>query len=257
MLKVEDLRFRYSPRGPLVLDGVDLQLQPGQIGIVLGRNGSGKSTLFKTILGIQKPLSGKVLFEGQDLHAMTRRERARIAAYVPQDIRFGDLTVFDSVLLGRISYFGMRAGADDIAAVEQILQEMDLSDFAARSVEKLSGGERQKIAIARAMAQDPRLMVFDEPTGNLDMANELLILQEAKRLAREKNIAILCSLHDLNQALQLGDRFFFMKQGRVKYACDAQDITEELIRDVYGVAVKIIQAENRKIIIGGDLNENK
>ena len=182
---------------------------------------------------------------------MPRRERARRIAYVPQHIHFGDLTVFDSVLMGRISYFGLKAGLEDYMAVEKILEDMQLSDFANRSAEALSGGEKQKIAIARAMAQNPKLMVFDEPTGNLDIANEQLIIQEAKQLAREKNISILSSLHDLNQALYFGDKFFFMKDGVVKYAGGKDIFTEEIIRDIYDIDVKITQIDNQKVILGG------
>ena len=251
MLKVENLTYRYGKRSPIVLNGVNLTLNQGEIGIVLGKNGSGKTTLFKTILGIQKPLSGSVAFDGVELSRLSRVERAKRIAYVHQDIRFGALTVFDSILMGRISFFGLKAGPEDIDAVEKIMAEMGLTDFAQRNVEQLSGGERQKIAIARAMAQEPKLMIFDEPTGNLDIANEQLIIEEAKKLAREKNISILSSLHDLNQALHFGDRFFFMKDGVVKYACGRQEITESIIRDIYGISVRIVEIDNQKVIIGG------
>ena len=250
MLTIKILRFAYSKHIP-VLKGVTLELQPGQVGILLGKNGCGKTTLFKNILGIEKPGSGSITFGGEDLLKMPRRERARRVAYVPQHIHFGDLTVFDSVLMGRVSYFGMKAGRQDYEAVEKILRDMGLESFAARSAEALSGGEKQKIAIARAMAQEPRLMVFDEPTGNLDIANEQLILEEAKKLARTKNIAILSSLHDLNQALHFGDRFFFMKDGVIQYAGGKEIITEEVINDTFGITVRIVEIENQKVILGG------
>ena len=255
MLKVEDLRFRYGKTAPEVLCGASLELKQGEIGILLGKNGSGKTTLFKNILGIEKPKSGRISFGGENLLKMNRRERARRIAYVPQHIHFGDLTVLDSVLMGRVSYFGMKAGAEDYLAVEKILKDMGLEEFAARSAEALSGGEKQKIAIARAMAQEPRLMVFDEPTGNLDIANEHLIMEEARKLARERNISILSSLHDLNQALYFGDKFFFLKNGVVKYAGGREIVTEDVIRDIFDIRVKIVEINGQKVILGGYLHE--
>lgn len=139
--------------------------------------------------------------------------------------------------------------------VEQVIRDMHLEAYAARNVAELSGGERQKIAIARALAQEPRLLVFDEPTGNLDIANEQLILKETKRLAREKGISILSSLHDLNQAFSFGDRFFFLKDGKVKYSGGRDCIDEEMIQDVFGIRVRIVEIENRKVMIGVE-NEN-
>ena len=252
MLKCEKLSFRYSKAGGEVLQGASLELEQGQIGIVLGKNGSGKTTLFKNILGIHNPKNGKISFDGENLLKMPRRERARRIAYVPQDIRFGDLSVFDSVLLGRVSYFGMKAGNEDYQAVEKILSDMGLSKFAERNVTALSGGERQKIAIARAMAQEPKMMIFDEPTGNLDIANEQLIIQEAKKLAREKNISILSSLHDLNQALAFGDKFFFMKDGVIRYTGGKEIVNEDVIYDIFDIRVKIATIDGRKVIIGGN-----
>lgn len=251
MLNVENLTFRYSKFSRHVLNGASLELKPGEIGILLGKNGSGKTTLFKNILGINKPGSGKILFEGEDLLKMSRKERARRIAYVPQDIHFGALTVFDSIMLGRISYFGLKSGDDDYKAVEKILIDMGLTEYAFRMVDELSGGERQKIAIARAMAQEPKLMVFDEPTGNLDIANEQLIIEEAKKLAKEKNIAILSSLHDLNQALILGDKFFFLKNGVVKYAGGREIITPEVVKDTFDVDVRIREIDGQTVVLNG------
>ena len=252
MLEIRDLSFRYSPRAPLVLDGVDLTLRDGEIGVLLGKNGSGKTTLFKNILGIRKPQGGSIRFDGEDLLSMKRRERARRVAYVPQSIHFGALSVFDTVLMGRVAYFGYKAGREDEAAVETILRDMRLEDFAARNVEELSGGERQTIAIARALAQAPRLLIFDEPTGNLDIANEQLIMAEARRLARGKGIGILTSLHDLNQALEIGDRFFLMKDGRIRREGGEEILTEDVIREIFDAQIRVVEIEGRKIMINGE-----
>lgn len=251
MLTVENLTFRYSKFSRPVLNGASLELKAGEIGILLGKNGSGKTTLFKNILGIHRPGSGRILFEGEDLLKLSRKERARRIAYVPQDIHFGALTVFDSIMLGRISYFGLKSGDEDYRAVEKILMDMHLEEYAFRMVDALSGGERQKIAIARAMAQEPKLMVFDEPTGNLDIANEQLIIEEARKLAKEKNIAILSSLHDLNQALMFGDRFFFLKNGVVKYAGGREVITPEVVKDTFDVDVRIREIDGRTVVLNG------
>ncbi len=253
MLDIKNLSFRYGKRSPLILDGLNLTLKDGQTGVLLGKNGSGKTTLFKTILGFEKQEAGQIIFNGKNLDRLSRRERAEQIAYVPQDVQPGDLSVFDTVLLGRLPYFGLKASKPDEEITADILKEMGLYEFATRSTLELSGGERQKVAIARALVQEPRLLVFDEPTGNLDIANEQLILKEILRVAKEKGIGVLTSLHDLNQALSIGDVFYFVKDGKVISSGDSSIVTEELIKDVYDAEVSIIDHKGKKVIINGEL----
>ncbi len=249
MLEIKNITFRYSRIAPLILDNINLTLEKGEIGILLGKNGSGKTTLFKNILGIEKPESGSILYDGKDLLRLSRRERAGYIAYVPQDIQFGDLTVYDTVLMGRMAYFGLRAGKEDEKITEEVLNDMGLTELASRNANELSGGERQKIAIARALVQEPKLLIFDEPTGNLDIANEQLILKEAKKVAKEKGIGILTSLHDLNQALDLGTKFFFIKEGKIVYSGGPEIVTKEVIKEIFNADVEIIEHDGRFIII--------
>ena len=251
MLSVHHLSFRYGRRSPQVLKDINFELKAGEIGILLGKNGSGKTTLFRNILGICDPDGGDIRFDGEDFLKLSRREKARRVAYVPQEIHFGALSVFDSILMGRIAYFGLKASRSDYKIVERILADMQLTDYAERNVDELSGGERQKIAIARAMAQEPKLMIFDEPTGNLDIANEQLILEEARKLAHDKGIAILSSLHDLNQAMAFGDRFFFIRDGEIRYAGGKEAFTPSVIKDIFDMNVRIVEIEDQRIILGG------
>ena len=249
MLEIKELSFRYSKRAPLVLDKVSLSLNKGEIGVVLGRNGSGKTTLFKNILGLVKPTGGGITFNGKNLLKAGRRERAEYIGYVPQNVEFGSLSVFDTVLMGRMPYFGLKSGRDDEEKTSEMLKEMGMEELAARNVEELSGGERQKTAIARALVQEPELLIFDEPTGNLDIANEQLILREAGRVAKEKGIGILTSLHDLNQALAIGDKFFFLKNGKLLYSGGKEIVSKEIIREVFDADVSIIEHEGKKLVI--------
>ncbi|MCQ2592447.1 MAG: ABC transporter ATP-binding protein [Treponema sp.] len=260
MFRIEKLSFRYGKKSSLVLDNVSMELENGKIGIILGKNGSGKTTLFKNILGLCKPEkvdgfeSGKIIFNDRELSDLSYRKRAQIIGYVPQQIHFGELCVFDSILAGRISYFGFKAGKKDFDEVERVINELELEKIAYKNAEELSGGEKQKVAIARALVQNPEILIFDEPTGNLDIANEYLIIEEAKKIAREKGITILASLHDMNLALNMGDRFFFLKDGKIKYSGDESVFSAEIIQDVFGIKAKIVEIDDRKVVVGG-INE--
>ncbi len=253
MFKISDLSFGYRKNDNLVLNGLDLELADGEVGVLLGPNGSGKTTLFKNIIGLEKPAGGNIAFDGADLGKMSGAERARLIGYVPQDITFGALSVYESVMVGRLSFFGYRPSAADRKAVDDVLMKMGLKDFADRNVDRLSGGERQKIAIARALAQEPKLLIFDEPTGNLDISNEFLILKEARRLSKDYKISILTAIHDLNRAFSFGDRFFFLKDGKIKYNVTREEITEDMIKDVFNANVRILNIDGEKYIIGEKL----
>ena len=238
MLTIQGLSYRYGRRGTPVLNGVDLTLARGEIGILLGRNGCGKTTLFRNILGLCTPDSGSIRLDGLEMTSLSPRRRARYIACVPQDICFGALTVFDSVLLGRLSRFGLQAGAADHAAASQVLEELGLSALSDRNVTELSGGERQKVAIARALVQE-------------DIANEQLLMRLAKKAAQERHIAVLSSLHDLNQALSLGDRFFFLKGGVITCAVPRDGVTSGILRDTLGGDLRLVEVEGERIVLHG------
>lgn len=257
MLEINNLHVRYGKRSPEVLRGVDLSLADGEIGILLGRNGAGKSTLFKAVLGERKPESGSILLNEVPVASMSAREKAKHIAVVPQNVSFGDLSVFDSVLTGRLPYFGIHPGKADSDAVLKVLKEMGLTELSGCSAEKLSGGEKQKVAIARAIVGDPDLIIFDEPTGNLDLANERLLLNQAERLAAERGITVLCALHDLNEAIALGDKFFFLKDGKIRYSGGKELFTEEVIEDTFGVKTKVLEMDGRFIVKGENKNASE
>jgi len=236
---------------------VNFSLERGEIGVLLGKNGCGKSTLFKLLVGILKPLSGEILFDEENLFAMKKNKRARKIAYVSQNIKFGDLSVYDSILSGRSSLFGFSAKKQDYEVTEKIIRMLNLDDFSKRNVNQLSGGEKQKVAIARALVQKPELLVFDEPTANLDIGNEQSILDDIKKIAKENNIGVLLSLHVPTIASFFGDKFFLMKNHEVKYSGGQEIISPETLSDVYDANVEIEKINNRKFIyIKGDKNEN-
>lgn len=251
MLKISNLSFAYKKNNN-VLNDINLSLKNKSIGVVLGKNGSGKSTLFKNILGILKPNQGDIKLNDLDMINIKKDLRAKKISYVPQDITFGSLSVFDSVLLGRITYFNYIVKDEDIKIVNDIIHEMKLDKIALKNVNELSGGERQKVAIARALVQEPELIIFDEPTGNLDIYNEKLILDEAKKIVKNKDVSILISLHDLNLAYEFADEFYFIKEGKIIYQGDKEVFNEENIKETFDLNVKLINVENKKIVMIGD-----
>ena len=253
MLSVTNLRFSYKKDKP-VLNGINLSLNDGEIGVLLGKNGAGKSTLFKCILGLLK-YDGEIKINNVDLKTLSTLERAKLVGYVPQENAFGNLSVYDSVMVGRISHFNFVSKKEDRDVVSSILKELDIESLSMKNVSELSGGERQKVSIARALAQEPKILIFDEPTANLDINNEQLIFNLAKKIAKNRNISILIAIHNLNFAMDFGDKFLMMKDGLIKYDGSSDVLNEDTIFDIFNVKTTIININGQKGIFVGGKNE--
>ena len=240
MVEVKDVSFRYKPAGPDILHNVSFELDDGNCLAILGNNGAGKSTLLKCIDRILPAGSGTVLVDGTDVFTLGKRELARNIAYVAQNARAADMTVYDSVLLGRRPYIGWDATEHDREVVREVIDLMGIGDYELRSVAELSGGEAQKVMLARALAQEPRLLLLDEPTSNLDPRNQHEALRTVRRVAKERNISVCIILHDLNLAIRYCDRFLFLKDSEVNAYGGEEVMTPENIEAVYRMHVHIM-----------------
>ncbi|WP_373499795.1 ABC transporter ATP-binding protein [Desulfococcus sp.] len=247
ILDVSGIRFAYNSHP--VLAGIGFSVAPGRVLGILGRNGAGKSTLLKCLNRILRPQSGGVLLEGEDLLAMTRREAARRVGYVPQRHGTDPLTVYEAVLLGRKPHMGWTVSADDCRRVETILAQMGLTRLSSRPVSDLSGGEVQKVMIARALAQTPRALLLDEPTSNLDLKNQLEVMDLIRGIARNQGLSAVVSIHDLNLAVRFADTFLFLKDHRVYALVEKEGLTADIIREVYGVEVTLRQVNGKTVVI--------
>ena len=246
MLETRDMRFSYTSERK-ILDGVGFECEPGDVVAVLGNNGAGKSTLIKCMDRILTPETGAVLVDGQDLLTLTRREHAKCAAYVPQTPPKGSLTVFDAVLLGRRPYITWDATAHDKDVVNEALELLRLTDYALRRVDELSGGEQQKVAIARALA--PRVLLLDEPTSSLDPRNQHETMQTVRRIAHEKGICAVVILHDLNLAIRYCDKFLFLKDSEVFAYGGREVMNSENIEEVYRMHVHILEYMGIPVVV--------
>ena len=234
-LRVEDLSFGYG--GKPIGREVGFALEPGEVICLLGPNGGGKTTLFKTMLGLLRPLGGA------DIAGWKRETLARHIAYVPQaHSAFFPFTVRDIVLMGRASRVGLFAtpGAADRKAAEAALAALGIDRLADRAYTEISGGERQLTLIARALAQEPRVLVMDEPTASLDFGNQIRVLEKVRGLART-GIAVLLSTHDPDHAFLCADRVALLHEGRLHaLGAPAEVVTAEALRLLYGVEVEIV-----------------
>lgn len=250
ILSVAEVQFSYPSRP--VLRGVNFQLERSQILGVLGVNGAGKSTLLKCLNKILRPRKGCVLLDGKDLLQMKGEEVAKRLGYVPQKYAEESLTVFDTVLLGRKPYIRWAAAESDFQVVEKVLKLMHLEEFALRPVNELSGGETQKVVIARALAQEPEVLLLDEPISNLDLKNQLEVMGLITRTVKGQGLSAILSIHDLNIALRFADRFLFLKHGRVHTFADRSAVTPEVIYEVYGVRVILREVQGYPVMIALD-----
>jgi iron complex transport system ATP-binding protein len=224
--------------GTLILDGLGFDAPAGQVTALLGPNGAGKSSLLRVVAGIRRPQSGTVLFDGDDLLGMRRRDRARRVALVEQDAATElPLTGRAVAGLGRTPHEALLGGRDPSsdAVVTQALTDAGALPFEHREVPTLSGGERQRVLLARALAQQPRLLLLDEPMNHLDIAAQLEVLALLARLAVD-GVTVVAAMHDLALAASHADHVVVLSGGRVVAAgSTAETLTPDLIHDVYGV----------------------
>ncbi len=224
-----------------VLRGVDLDLAPGELVALLGTNGSGKTTLLRCLAGTLVPGGGSVTFAGRRLPAWRREELARRVAVLPQQVDLpGGFRVAELVAMGRSPHAQRLFGstAVDERAIERALRDADATELSDRWVEELSGGERQRLLVAMALAQEPDLLLLDEPTLHLDLAHQVALLAAIRRLRDQRGMAVLAVLHDLNLAAAFAPRVALLDGGRV--AADGppgEVLTTDLVRRVFGVQV--------------------
>lgn len=246
-------RISVRAGGRLLLDGVDCRVGSGRTTALLGPNGAGKSTLLRALGALERPAHGEVRADGRDLFSMRRRERARLAALVEQDLHTEvELSVRQVVELGRVPHEGLFGDdADGGSAVDFALDRAGVATFADRAFATLSGGERQRVALARALAQATPILLLDEPTNHLDIAAQLSTLRLLRDLAAD-GIAVIAALHDLSLAAGWAEDVVVLDRGRVIAAGPTDStLTPELIGRVYGVGAHLFPhpATGRPVLV--------
>ena len=238
-LQVRGLSFAFGSR--ILWSNVSFDVPAGSVTGILGNNGTGKSTLMNCIAGILKPRQGSVTLDGVDLLAAPRRMRARRLAYVAQRFESSSMSVYDTVLLGRLPYFAARPSEHDYAVVEKTLEELGIAAWADRDACTLSGGEGQKVMLARAIAQQPQVLLLDEPTASLDLGSRYETLRYVSSYAQNHNVAVLMVSHDVNAALDVCSRLVLIAPDASVSVTDKRDITREQLARTYGVDVDVVQ----------------
>lgn len=239
-LVLEQLGKTYGEKK--VLENISLSLKGGEILALVGPNGSGKSTLIKTITLIHEPTAGGISLDGTDITKMDPINLAMKVGYVPQHFTYSLYsTVFETVLLGRRRHIQWSVSDEEISRVQSALDSLEMGELAGKFMDQLSGGERQKVFIARALAQNPSLFLFDEPTSALDIRYQLEVMNTMRRITREQNSSLIIAVHDLNLAYRYADRVLVLSNGsRAGYGTPKEVLTPDLIRSVYGVESAIV-----------------
>ncbi len=248
-LKIEDIEFKYASTA--VLENICLEVAPSEVVSICGPNGAGKTTLLRCINRILKATKGNILLDGREIGNMKMSEIAKRIGYVPQSTSsVFPLTVFDMVLMGRRPHVGWRSGEADMERVVDVLKMMKIEDLAMRDFSGLSGGQQQKVIIARALAQEPEVLLLDEPTSNLDIKHQLEVMEIIKNLSIEKGISVIAAIHDLNLASRYADKIILMKGGKIFCAGKpASVLTPENILSVYGVEAVVKNELERPYVI--------
>lgn len=246
-LHVEALDAGYPGRP--VLDGVSFVADAGAVTSIIGPNGAGKSTLIKCLAGLLTPTAGQIRLGGSDVTGLGGRERAARIAYVPQaDATRFPMTVFDTVLTGRRPYVGWAPGPTDLEAVAGAIERVGIAPLAQRGMHELSGGERQLVGIARAVAQSTDVLLADEPTTYLDLEHQLRVMELLGGLA-DDGVTVVLTIHDLNHALAVSDRIVVLAHGAVTARGAPGIVDAALVEQVYGVASTVIDHQGTPVVI--------
>lgn len=247
-LEVDQLCFSYG--STTVLNRISFDCQRAEVFGILGANGAGKSTLLKCMLRILTATSGDVKLDGQDLALMSHRDRARAMSYIPQSlIAAPGLSVFQAVLLGRVPRFRWRPQTEDLSRVEETLRELGIESLSERIVTSLSGGERQKVLIARSLCMDTPVLLFDEMTNSLDLRHQIEILDHLHRRTKEQGLISVLILHDLNLASLYCDRVLLLKAGRCRAVGTPQEVlSEQQLDATYGIR-PLVLSHNEELYV--------
>ncbi len=248
-VKVENISFSYGKLQ--VLDDVTINVKEGEIVCLLGPNGSGKSTLLKCILGVLKPQRGRIIINGSEISDLDPLEIAKLIGYVPQVIeQTFPMTVFETILTGRLPHLTWMPKLSDLEAVRSVMKILNIEELAWKSLNELSGGQRQKVLLAMALVKEPSILLLDEPTSNLDLNNQLEVMDVISDLVRNQGVTAIVALHDLNLALRYADKVVVMKDGKVVVnGKPIEVLKEDVIERVYGVKAVVKRENELKYVI--------